>query len=86
MSPRHEATDSRRPGDLLVQGGAVLFGIGLLAVVIGVVPAVVRDSTAPTALLVLAVSLLPLGLAVALVGLLRSARTRRRAVRRGSVD
>ena len=84
MSPRHAATDSRRPGELLVQAGAVLFAIGLLAAVVAVVPAVVRDSTAPTILLVVAVSLLPLGLAIALVGLLRGARTRRRAARRGS--
>ncbi len=82
MSARHEATNDRRPGDLLVRGGAVLFGVGLLALIVGVVPAVISKSTAPAALLVIAVSLLPLGLAIALVGLLRGARTRRREARR----
>lgn len=82
MSPRHAVTDTRRPGDLLVRCGAVLFAIGLLAVVVAVVPAVVRDDTGPTLLLVVAVSLLPVGLALALAGLLRGARTRRRDARR----
>ena len=80
MRARHAA--GSRPGDGLVRSGAVVFLAGLLAAVVAVVPAVASGDPAPIALVVAAGSLLPLGFAVALVGLLRGARTNRRAARR----
>ena len=82
MSARHAAADSSRPGDGLVRAGAVVFLVGLVATFASVVPAVLRDRPAPIELVVAAGSLLPLGFAIALVGLLRQARTRRREASR----
>lgn len=71
-----------------MQLGALLFGIGVVAVVAAVVPAVLSQSSAPLGPVVAAGTLLPLGFAVAFVGLLRGARTARReairAARRSS--
>ena len=82
MTGRHASSDSARPGDGLVRVGAVVFAVGLVALVVSVVPAVISGDAAQSTLVVLAGSLLPLGFAVALVGLLRGARTARRAARR----
>lgn len=84
MSARHAAPDFRRPGELLVRLGAVVFAVGLVAAVVAVVPSVLSGDSAPLGPVVAAGSLLPLGLAIALVGLLRSARTARRVARRSS--
>ena len=81
MSSRHAAPD-RRPGDLLVRAGAVLFLVGVVMTVVSVVPAVLTEEPAEGLPVVLAGTLLPIGFAVALVGLLRGARTRRREARR----
>ncbi len=83
MSARHAAPDDARPGDSLVRAGAVVFAVGLVAVVAAVVPAVLRNTTGDLTLVVLAGSLLPIGLGTALLGLLRGARTARRRARAG---
>lgn len=62
----------RQPGDLLVRGGAVAFAIGAGALLVILGAYFVGDGS-PTALNLLAL-LLPVGLAVALLGLLRGAR------------
>ncbi|MCW2599803.1 MAG: hypothetical protein JWM02_1632 [Frankiales bacterium] len=73
--PRHAAPDPRRPGDLLVRAGAVVFAAGVLGVLLILVPFLTGDhSSAPVGLDLLAL-LLPAGLGLALIGLLRGART-----------
>jgi len=64
----------RSPGDLLVRAGAVLFALGALAVLGILVPFFLGTSDLPTALNLLAL-LLPVGLGLALLGLLRGARS-----------
>jgi hypothetical protein len=64
----------RAPGELLVRGGAVVFAIGVLAVLVVFVPFLLghrHDAPLPLDLLAL---LLPVGLGLALLGLLRGAR------------
>ncbi len=79
---RHASTEGARPGDALVRAGAGVFVLGVVAVLAAVVPSVVTGQPGRLARVVLAGSLLPLGLGVALLGLLRAARTGRRAARR----
>ena len=63
-----------KPGDLLIRSGALLFAVGAAAVVVILVPFFFFDwHDVPTALSVLAL-LLPVGLGLALVGLLVGAR------------
>lgn len=81
MTGRHAARD-QAPGRLLVAGGTVLFVAGVVAVVASVVPFLLSGTEGPFPATLLAGVLLPLGLAVALIGLLRGARTRRRTARR----
>lgn len=81
---RHVAPDGGRPGDGLVRLGAVVFLVGVVAVVIGVVPSTLADRPGPVTFVVLAAALLPVGLGLALVGLLRAARTGRREARRSA--
>ena len=76
---RHEAPDDPRPGEGLVRIGAVVFGIGVVGVLLAVVPFFFGRDDAPSWTALLA-SLLPVGLGIALVGLLRGARSRRRGV------
>ncbi len=57
--------------------GGVLFAVGVLAIVATVVPLLVGSSRLPTAAYLVAM-LAPLGMGLALVGLLRAARSRRR--------
>ncbi len=73
----HIGPDPARPGDLLVRTGAVIFTIGLLAAVLVVVPFFFGRTDAPLEL-ALATLLMPVGLGVALSGLLWSARRGRR--------
>ncbi len=68
MAPR-----DRAPGDLLVRGGAVVFAIGVVAVVAIVVPFFLGQHDAPEALNLVAL-LLPVGFGLALLGLLRGAK------------
>ena len=65
-----------------MRAGAAVFVVGVLALVVAVVPSVLSGDAARLAPVVLAGSLLPLGFGVALLGLLRAARTSRRAARR----
>ncbi len=81
MSSRH-AAPNRRPGDLLVRLGAAVFVVGVVMTLVSVVPAILGETDAPDVPVVLAGVLLPLGFALALVGLLRGARTRRREAKR----
>lgn len=71
--PRHARTRSRRRGDLLVRSGAAVFIVGLLGVLV-MVASFFLQVQPPLALDVVA-TLTPVGLALALVGLLRGART-----------
>ena len=74
---RHEAPDDPRPGEALVRVGAVVFGVGVLGVLLAVVPFFFGRQDAPS-WTALTASLLPVGLGIALVGLLLGARARRR--------
>ena len=76
MSARHAAPDV--PGSGLVRAGALLFGLGVLGVLAVVVPFLLGRDDAPLWTTLLA-SLLPVGLGLALLGLLRGARARRRS-------
>ena len=76
MSRRHAASGSPRPGDGLVRAGAVLFGLGVLGVLAVLVPFLLGREDAPLWTTLVA-SLLPVGLALSLLGLLRGARSRR---------
>ena len=82
MTARHVPSGGSAPGDRFVQVGAAVFVVGLLAVVVAVVPSVATGSVPPLPVVVTAGSLLPLGFGLALIGLLRGARTARRAARR----
>ena len=75
MTARHAASDA--PGDRLVRIGAVVFGLGVLGVLAVVVPFLLGRDDAPLWTTLMA-SLLPVGLGLALLGLLRGARVRRR--------
>lgn len=68
--------DRAGPRDRLVAVGAVLFGIGLLATLITVVPLFIGSSRFPVAVYLVAM-LGPVGFGLALLGLLRAARARR---------
>lgn len=72
--------DDPAPGDRMVTGGAVLFGVGLAAALVTLVPLFVRSDPLPTAVYLTA-GLAPVGLALALVGMLRGARSRRERLR-----
>ncbi len=65
-----------------MRAGAVVFIVGVVAVLAAVVPSVLSGQPGRVVLVVLAGSLLPLGLGIALLGLLRAARTGRRKGRR----
>lgn len=71
----HAAPD--QPGAALVRTGAVLFGLGVLGILAVVVPFLLGREDAPLWTTLLA-SLLPVGLGLALLGLLRGARAGRR--------
>lgn len=82
MKARHAAQPDPQPGDRLVRLGAVVFGLGVLGVLAVLVPFLLGREDAPL-WTTLAASLLPVGLGLSLLGLLRGARARRRAQRRG---
>ena len=75
--PRHAARGSRGPGDAMVRAGALLFALGGIGVLLTVLPYFFGDADPAFASLVVA-SLMPFGLALALLGLLRGARASRR--------
>ena len=70
-SPRHAAAG--QPGDALVRVGAVLFAVGVVGVLAAVVPFLLGRDDAPLPV-ALTASLLPVGLGVSLLGLLRGTR------------
>ena len=76
QSPRHAAPDDPRRGEGLVRIGAAVFAVGVVGVLLAVVPFLLGRDDAPTWTTLLA-SLLPVGLGLALIGLLRGARARR---------
>ena len=76
MSARHGAPDDARPGERLVRLGAVLFAVGIVGILLVVVPFLLGRDDAPLWTTLVA-SLLPVGLGVALLGLLLGARSRR---------
>lgn len=75
-SARHAAADPPRPGERLVRAGALVFGAGVLGILAVLVPFLLGRDDAPLWTTLVA-SLMPVGLGVALVGLLRGARSRR---------
>ena len=81
MNEFSAAPDAPRPGERAVRAGAALFGLGVVGVLCVLVPFFFGRDDAPLWTTLLA-SLLPVGLAVALGGLLRAARANRRAARR----
>ena len=73
--PSHVAPHRRRPGELLIRVGAGFFGVGVVAVLLVLVPFLAgsrRDAPLPLGLVALA---LPVGFGLALIGLLRGARS-----------
>ena len=80
MTARHAATEPRQPGDGLVRLGAVVFGLGVVGVLV-VLGSFLLGSQNASLWSTLLASLLPVGLGLSLVGLLRGARARRRAAR-----
>ena len=75
---RHVAPPDARPGERLVRVGAAVFAVGVVGVLLAVVPFLLGREDAPTWTTLLA-SLLPVGLGLALLGLLRTARAGRRS-------
>jgi hypothetical protein len=76
--PHRRAREPRRSEpDRLVQAGAVIFGVGLLAVLAAVLPLFFGVHNLPTALNLAAGLLPPLGLGIALWALVRQARQSR---------
>ena len=63
-------------GDRLVALGAVVFTVGLLATLVTMVPFFIGSDPLPTAVYLIAL-LAPVGFALALAGLLRTARSHR---------
>ena len=80
MTARHVAPHSRRPGDLLVRVGAAVFGLGVLGILGILVPFLVTKRHDAPAWLDLTALLLPAGFGLALLGLVRSARSHGRQV------
>lgn len=70
-----------RPGDGLVRAGGIVFGIGLVAVLVVVLPFFFGKENWPLPFNLAAGVLPPLGLALALAGLVRGARSTARANR-----
>jgi len=64
-------------GDVLVRIGAVLFAVGLLAALVGLIPYLGGDASEPPLALDLLMLLLPGGFGIALLGLLVGARSHR---------
>ena len=76
-------TETPQPGDALVRVGAILFLIGAVATVVTVAPLFLHLTRLPTPAYFVCM-VMPLGFAVALFGLLKSARSQRRGAVRSS--
>ena len=70
-------TSDKRPGDRLVQVGGVVFVLGAVACLVTVAPLLLGADPFPLVAYLLAL-LAPLGLGLALAGIVVSARARRR--------
>jgi len=77
----HAAPEQPHPGDGLVRIGAVVFAAGLFDALLVIVPFFLGRADAPLPL-ALGTVLMPVGLGLALTGLLRAARARRPRARR----
>jgi|SRR5664280_2956683 hypothetical protein len=77
MAAKHRATTAPGPGDGLVRAGAVVFVVGVLAVLADLVPFFLGHPNRPL-LVNVAAFLAPVGLGIALLGLARSARASQR--------
>ena len=77
----HVAPEQALPGDRLVRAGAIVFALGLVDTLLVVVPFFLGRTNAPLAL-ALGMLLMPVGLGLALSGLLRAARRGRRSATR----
>jgi hypothetical protein len=75
-SARHLAPEPPQPGERLVRTGALVFGVGTLGILAVLVLFLLGRDDVPLGATLVA-SLLPVGLGIALVGLLRGARSRR---------
>ncbi len=73
--------DGRRPGDVLIRVGMVVFTLGALATVITFLPLFLGTEPFPTAAYVLSM-LMGVGFALAGAGFLRGVAAQRRAARR----
>jgi hypothetical protein len=69
--------DNRMPGDLCVRIGAIVFGVGAVATLATMTPLFIGTRPLPTPAYFVCM-LMGVGLALALVGLLRSARAQKR--------
>src|SRR5450759_1722207 len=75
MAAKHRATTAPGPGDGLVRAGAVVFVVGVLAVLADLVPFFLGHPNRPL-LVNVAAFLAPVGLGMALLGLARCGRVR----------
>ncbi|WP_042412889.1 hypothetical protein [Streptacidiphilus anmyonensis] len=73
------AQDPAAPGDRLVRVGAILFAVGAVATIATVLPLFLGLHRLPTPAYFVCM-VMPLGFAVALAGLFRSARSQKRQV------
>ncbi len=80
-SGRRGEPEEPQPGDGLVRAGGIVFLVGVVAVVVAVVPFFFGHRNWPLPLNLAAGVLPPLGLGLALVGMLRAGRVRARARR-----
>ena len=78
--PCRVTDETRTPGDLLVRTGAIVFVIGAVATLITITPLFIGSRPLPT-VAYLVCMLMGVGFALALGGLLRSARAQRRRIR-----
>ena len=76
-------TETPQPGDTLVRVGAIMFLVGAVATVVTVAPMFLHLTRLPTPAYFVCM-VMPLGFAVALFGLLKSARSQRRSAIRTS--
>ena len=75
VTARHAAPRERRPGELLVRVGAAVFAVGVVGITLILVPFLAGTRRDAPTVLDLAALLLPVGFGLALLGLVRSARS-----------
>ncbi|MEU6340104.1 MULTISPECIES: hypothetical protein [unclassified Streptomyces] len=77
------SNETRKPGDVLVRVGGVVFAVGALATLATVAPLLLGSDPLPTAAYLVSM-LMGVGFALALAGLLRSARAQSRQATSGT--